>query len=652
MDDGSGETAIRSFRNLLTANRQHFDTLARGFGATGARLDELEGSLAAARSEIAQLQAQVAAYRVSTSWRLTGPVRWAARLVQSVGPKAVEEPPSAPVPSPPMPAPAPTYEEWMATAEAPFRAKLLQAAKGKRPVRPPRLGLVIVGCQAASPRLDPAMLAGPPDVGLLLLHPSGYAPREHGWPDRIAAQPVPPGATQADIIAEALRRLAADLVCFIDHEDMVAQDALALVAATTAREPELDIVFGDEDWLDADGRRHRPFFKPGWNAELQRGRDLIGPFAFLRAELVRKARIGVGPAWRYDLANQVVAASRPDRVCHIPAVLCHRRAAEADGPMLREAAGRDAERRGIAARVESIPAAERSHRVVYALPDPAPLVSAIIPTRDRPDLLRDCTDALLQQTDYPALELLIVDNGSVDPAALALLQTLAADPRVSVLRRDGAFNWSALNNDAAARAGGDVLLLLNNDIAAPRPDWLRELVAHAVQPGVGAVGAKLLYPDGRVQHAGVTTDSLGFPRHLFRHAPGEDPGAFGLLRLARDAWGVTGACMAVPRAAFHAVGGLNEALPVACNDVDFCLRLSAAGYRIVWTPWAVLEHRELASRPPDHSPARKQAAEEEIHKLQRDWGALLQCDPFLHPALELVDEQPRFRLRPVTAPQP
>ena len=649
MESADEWTAIRSFRNFIRANRKHFDTVVRGFGANRAYVEDIEGKLAAARLEIKQLQAQVAAYQGSTSWRLTRPVRWAAELAQSLAPKLTPEP-ATPVTQPqPAPAPPPSYQDWLDKAEAFRRDQALRSDGGKRPVEPQQLGLVILGQTADLRSFDGRALACPSGVHVLLLHAPGACPPAHRLSERMATQAVAPDTPPAALVAEALRDLDAAFVCFLDGEDVVGEGALALVAAATAREPRLDLVFGDEDWLAADGRRERPFFKPGWNAELQRGRDLIGPFAFFRTELVRKASVGFGAAWRYDLANQVAAASRPDRICHIPAVLCHRRSMPAGYPaMLRAAASHHLSRSGVSARVEAASDADGWHRVVYTLPHPAPRVSAIIPTRDRPDLLQVCTDALLRQTDYPDLELLVVDNGSVDPVASALLARLAADRRVTVLRQDAAFNWSALNNAAAARASGEILLLLNNDIAVLRPDWLRELVAQVTQPGVGAVGAKLLYPDGRVQHAGVTTDSLGFPRHLFRNAPGDGAGAFGLMGLARDVWGVTGACMAVPRAVFFAVGGLNEALPVACNDVDFCLRLTVAGYRIVWTPWSVLEHRELASRQPDHSPVRKQAAEEEIYKLQRDWGAMLQCDPFLHPALELIDEQPCLRLGPVT----
>jgi GT2 family glycosyltransferase len=189
-------------------------------------------------------------------------------------------------------------------------------------------------------------------------------------------------------------------------------------------------------------------------------------------------------------------------------------------------------------------------------------------------------------------------------------------------------------------------VLLNNDIAVLQPDWLTVLVSHAIQPGVGAVGAKLLYPDGRVQHAGLTTDPSGVPRHLFRYLNGEAPGAFGLAALARDVWGVTGACLAIQRDVFFGVGALNEAFPVAYNDVELCLRLTAYGYRIVWTPWSRLEHREMATRPPDYSDARREQVQAELEELLRDWGQLILCDPFLNPNLQLIDEQLHFGKTP------
>ena len=215
----------------------------------------------------------------------------------------------------------------------------------------------------------------------------------------------------SESVALAMRLLDADLICFLDPEDVPASGALEQVATAAARYPESDIIFADEDWL-VNGRRERPFFKPGWDAELQRSRDLLGPFTFFRAALLREAVVEDGQAWLYDLANQIAANTRPERILHIPALLCHRGAAAPEPAAMCAAAEAALRRRNVTA--HAVPSEGMIHRLVYALPQQAPMVSVIIPTKDRPDLLGTCTDALLRRTDYPALELLIVDNGSTD----------------------------------------------------------------------------------------------------------------------------------------------------------------------------------------------------------------------------------------------
>jgi GT2 family glycosyltransferase len=603
--------------SLAQANRVQFSAAVPSFGASRDTVLSLERRLAQTSAERTQLQAEIDAVRASTSWRLTRPLRWA---METLGPKR-QPPPVAPPPLPPAAAPIPTYDDWIAQSEAATVAALLRFSRGGMPVPPRRVGVVQVR-----------------DAG----------PASEAMPVQILAVPAESEQAPAELVAASLAQLDADLVCFLPSHCRLSRDALALVTALAANDPAWDIIFGDEDWQEGiweggDGRRTRPFFKPGWSPTLQRERDLLGPCAFLRTSLVAAATIASGPAWRHDLANQVAAMTRPERIGHIPAVLCHRSAPpEGYDSAIRAASQAQLARDGVRGRVE--PATGETNRVRYGLPDPAPLVSVIIPTRDRADLLGPCMDGLLNGTGYPRLEVLIVDNGTVDPDAIALLDRLSADARVRVLRDVAPFNWAVLNNGAARHAAGDVLLLLNNDIAMLQRDWLSELVGQVMQPGVGAAGGKLLYPDGRIQHAGVTTDLRGFPRHLLRYAAGDDPGPFGLLGSARDVWGVTGACLAIRREVFFAVGGLNEVFALSYNDVDLCLRLTAAGYRIVWTPWSVLEHRELASRPPDHSPSRRDAADAELRRLQADWGAFVQSDSYLHPALELVDERPCFRL--------
>jgi GT2 family glycosyltransferase len=266
-------------------------------------------------------------------------------------------------------------------------------------------------------------------------------------------------------------------------------------------------------------------------------------------------------------------------------------------------------------------------------------VSIIIPTKDRADLLGPCLDGLLRHTAYPDLELIVIDNASTAADALALLTDAAADPRVRVLHSAASFNWSALNNLGTAHATGDVLVLMNNDTAILHPDWLNELVAHAMRPEIGAVGPMLLYPDGRVQHAGIAFDDHGSGRHLFRFRDPKEAGPLGMLGLVRRVKAVTGACLALRRELYTAAGGPNEAFAVSCNDVDLCLRLEAMGYANLWTPFAVVEHRELASRGADTSPDRRARAVEEVLRLRRDWAGGLFREPHINANLVIVDEK-------------
>ena len=268
----------------------------------------------------------------------------------------------------------------------------------------------------------------------------------------------------------------------------------------------------------------------------------------------------------------------------------------------------------------------------------------VVPTRDRADLLRGCAAGVLDRTDYRGLELCIVDNGSTSPETMRLLETLSRRPGVRVLRVDGPFDFPALNNAAAADSDADVLVFLNDDTLVIEPDWLAPMVALAVRPDVGAVGAKLFYPDGRIQHAGVTLGlgALGVAGHGLRGAPGDLDGPQGLLKVERQVSAVTGACLAVGRDKFAAVGGFDPAFQVAFNDVDLCLRLGARGWKTVWTPHARMVHLESASRGRDVSPERAARLEREAARMRERWGAALLADPYYHPALSLKGE--RFAL--------
>ena len=450
----------------------------------------------------------------------------------------------------------------------------------------------------------------------------------------------------------ALNLATGEFVTFLRSGDILSEHALYEVAIEFGANPPSDIVYSDHDQIDAGGQRLNPWFKPGWDPDLLLAEDYLSHFAVYRRTLVEKIgclRPEFEGAEFYDLALRATAATAPDRIRHLPAILYHRRCEnETDHsksvlPGLRATTARHhavrdhLDCRGDANTVlKPAPQIPSAIRVIWPLPAPEPLVSVIIPTRDRADLLAPCVDGVLHRTDYSNLELLIVDNGSIEPATLTLFDRLThEDSRVGILRHPGPFNYSALNNAAAREARGEVLLLLNNDIAVIESGWLHELVSHAVRPDVGIVGAKLLYADEQVQHGGVVLGPNGQMIHAHRLASRNDPGYRGHLALARTLSAVTGACAAIRRTVFFEVGGFDEVnLPVAFNDVDVCLRLGDHGYRVIWTPFAELFHLESASREQDDTPAKRARFLREWQHMRKTWGSLLQsADPFHNPNL-------------------
>jgi GT2 family glycosyltransferase len=258
------------------------------------------------------------------------------------------------------------------------------------------------------------------------------------------------------------------------------------------------------------------------------------------------------------------------------------------------------------------------------------------------ELLATCIDSLQARTDYPNVEVIVIDNGSVEPATLDFLQHLRGMPGYTVIRDDGPFNFSRLNNLAAAQAQGEVLVMMNNDIEAIEPQWLDALVAQAMRPEIGAVGALLLYPDDTIQHGGVVLGIGGVAGHVHHRLPADAHGYFGRARLAQRFSAVTAACLAVRRSCWDAVEGLDEGLAVAFNDIDFCLRLQRAGYRNLWTPLARLYHHESASRGSDEVPEKRERFNREIAYMQNRWGDSLLADPCYNPNLSLNSQ--RFEL--------
>lgn len=446
----------------------------------------------------------------------------------------------------------------------------------------------------------------------------------------------------------ALELVRGDFVALLDHDDELSPDALAEVALLLATDANADLVYSDEDKIDEAGRRRTPYFKSDYLPDLLLGQNCVSHLSVYRTALVRAIggfRIGYEGSQDWDLALRVVDQTTPDRVRHIPKVLYHWRAVQGSTAVTVSAknysvdAARRAlldhfQRRGINAEVR--PVTGDHWQVVYPLPDPPPLVSIIVPTHNAARLLRTCVGSIFARTEYPRFEVLIVNNRSDDPETLRLFDELGAEEDVRVIAYDAPFNFSAINNAAVRQAKGAVLCFLNNDIEVITGRWLDEMVSQALRPEIGAVGAMLYYPNNTIQHAGVILGLGGVANHAFLHYPHGTDGYMNRARLAQNYSAVTAACLVVRRAVFEQVGGFNETdLAVAFNDIDLCLRIRAAGYRNLWTPFAELYHHESASRGDDNAPDKQPRFVSEIDYMRRTWGPLLDRDPAYNPNLAL-----------------
>lgn len=457
---------------------------------------------------------------------------------------------------------------------------------------------------------------------------------------RVGRAPTEPGTALAEALALALEGAEAPFVLVVGQHDELAPDALALLGQAVANAP---LAYGDEDQIDGVETTWRPALKPDWSPDLllstaYLGRPLLASTALVLASGGIRA-VDDGD-WEHDLMLRMT--EHADRVEHVAEVLYSRRsqshvvgeppattAPRADdgypGP---GAVTRATARRGEVGTVDAgpTPGTWRFRRS----PPARTLVSAIVPFRDGAAFLRTCTDSVTATTDDVDLQLVLVDNGSVEPETLSLLERLETRDDVTVVRDDRSFNWAALNNAAVDVARGEVLLFLNNDIEARRPGWLGVLAAQALRPDVAAVGARLLYPGGRVQHSGVVI-GIGAAGHTLVGLPADQPGYLGLAVLTRDCSAVTGACMASRRNVFEEMDGFDEDLGIDTNDIDFCLRARERGYRVVYEPLAELIHYESPSRG-------KTGTVPDIRRFMLRWDEQIETgDPFLNPHLTRLD---------------
>ena len=513
------------------------------------------------------------------------------------------------------------YARWIALHGAPPDASATQAAIAGFRVRPLVSVLVLTSDE------DAAAL----QVSLATLKAQSYT----HWEVCVASSR-----------ADAFRRATGDYLAFLEAGDSLAPEAL-FELVRRLNQGDADIVYSDEDWLSESGRREDPLFKPDWDPDLLLSTNYLERLAIVRRQLVTEVGgflAGAGRGEVYDLLLRLT--ERTARVAHVAKVLYHsrRHAATADTVLVRHAANRDEvralddalRRRGRPGQALTLftRSGPRCYETRFELTQ-RPLVSIVIPTRDKRALLQTTLESIWARTDYDRYEIIVVDNQSSDPDALQYLASLGS--RCQVHQWTKPFNYSALNNFGVQHARGEQLLFLNNDVEVIHPDWLVALLEHAQRPEVGAVGAKLLYGDGRIQHAGVVVGINRAAANAFRSWPGEAIGRPRLADLTRNCSAVTGACMMVPRRVFEEVGGFDEALRVVLNDVDLCLKIRQRGYRVVYTPNALLYHYEGSSRGRLHPPP-----DEKV--FQERWKEFLDTgDPYYNPNLSYKHDDWRIK---------
>ncbi len=465
----------------------------------------------------------------------------------------------------------------------------------------------------------------------------------------------------------ALALASGDWITFVDHDDVLPVHALLYMVQAIGRHPDARLLYSDEDKIDDHGKRYDPYFKTDWNPDLFYSHNLVTHLAFYRSELMHEVgglRDAFAGAQDYDLVLRAIEKITPAQIVHVPFILYHWRAhagstATADlnikpyAMLAGERALNDHFKRiGMNAKAQFV---GHGYRVRHRLPQPVPKVSIIIPTRNKVELVRVCVESIREKSTYPNYEILLMDNGSDDPEALAYFAEQAKAPDFRVIRDDSPFCYSAINNLGASQASGEVLCFLNNDIEVISLDWLEELVSQACRPGIGAVGAKLLYPNTTIQHAGVVLGIGGWAGHAHKGFSLYAHGYVGRASLASNFSAVTGACMAVQKKHFDRVGGFDDVnLKVACNDVDLCLKFTEIGLRNLYTPFASLFHHESATRGYEDTPEKKARFQKEVDHMWKRWPTLMANDPAYSPNLTLDHEDfglawpPRVRHDPLS----
>jgi GT2 family glycosyltransferase len=445
----------------------------------------------------------------------------------------------------------------------------------------------------------------------------------------------------------ALELATGEFISLLDHDDCLTPDALYEVALLLNRHPEADMIYSDEDKIDQQNRLKDPFFKPEWCPDSFLSRMYTCHLGTYRRSLVEQIggfRVGYEGSQDYDLVLRLT--EKTSNIFHIPKILYHWRihpestAAGVAGvksyaQLAAEKAIAEAlARRNEPGKVTGIPEFPGNYSVRYEISN-YKRVSIIIPTRNLGTILNKCLESIFQKSTYPDYEVIVIDNGSTEAKTLSIIsQWLEQQPeRFKCYPLDIPFNYSQLNNYAASKAEGDYLLFLNNDTEVVTPDWIEAMVEQAQRASIGAVGALLLYPDNSIQHAGVVLGLGGVAAHSHRYFPATTPGYVCQVKTINNYSAITGACLMCRREIFAEIGGFDETLAVAYNDIDLCLEMSNLGYRNVYLPHVVLYHYESKSRGYEDTPEKITRLHKEADYLLSKWQKIVENDPCYSPNL-------------------
>ncbi len=463
-----------------------------------------------------------------------------------------------------------------------------------------------------------------------------------------------PEVSKSEQLNKAIDKCSGKFVCFISQDVILRPHTLSMIVKEINNDPDLHIIYTDEDQIDQSCNRTNPYFKPDWNPDLFISQDYLHNTSFFHTDTVKEIggfRGDFNDSKYWDLTLRLSLILSEKQIKHIPFVLFQKIERKNGTNKTFSIGDRKEYRHMLQSNFKhsnfvdvQFQSNEENHpKIIFNIPDPNPLVSIIIPTRNSHHLLQKCIDSVLNKTIYQNFEIIIINNNSDDQQSIHYLSTLEKNDKFMVLTYPYQFNYSAINNLGAKHANGEVLILLNDDTEIISESWINELVSHALRPTIGAVGAMLYYPNDNIQHAGIILNNKNIAAHVYVNEPRGYKGQRTRASLIQNYSAVTGACLAIEKKKFVEIGGFDEKhLPIAYNDIDLCLKLMKAGYRNLWTPHAELYHQESATRDDDTSPTNKIRLDDEARFMREKWRDFLTNDPAYNPNLSI--NYPMFSL--------